>query len=377
LGGFYSSLDADSEGVEGRFYGWDFEELRNASPPEDWELVRAAFGLDGLPNFEGRWILRQAQTDVELAEAFGLKHTEVQARLAAFLSHLHAIRSRRIRPATDDKVLLAWNGLALRALAEAAWYLRSEVYLQAAQRCAAFLTSQMVINGQAYRSWRQNRVVQPAFLEDYASLGLGLLALYQADHDAAWYSLAAGLAAEMLARFRGADSGFYDTQESQGGLLYRPSDVQDNATPCGSSLAAEFLLRLAALSGNGEYHDIASGMIRRVADAMGRYPLAFGNWLRSADLLVHPIQEVAIVLPSGPKEDSRLLDTIRHAWVPNLVLAVGQFPAASADPELLRDRPLLGGKPTAYVCRQMVCLSPVVDSNDLAALLESPNHASH
>ncbi len=373
-GGFYSSIDADSEGVEGKFYVWTKEEIRSHLLDKS-ELFEAAYGITEQGNWEGKTVLQRALDDSTLAARFGFDPQTVPVKLAECHSVLLAARSRRPRPATDDKILTAWNGLMLATLAEAARVivpahsLLQETYYEMATRNAEFLLSALRPQGQLRRSWRDGKTTQQVFLEDYAALILGLFELYQTDFQERWYSAALELTEEMITRFSDPRGGFFDTPADGERLFLRPKDLQDNATPCGGSLACEALLKLTALSGNGRYHDLAEQSLREVAEAALRYPTAFGRWLSAADFALGNGKQAAVLGEAEGKDFQALIRFLRAEYRPNLVVAASAFPPSAAAPALLRDRPPLPGKATVYLCEQFICRQPVTEVEQLALLL--------
>jgi hypothetical protein len=368
-GGFYSSLDADSEGQEGKFYVWTRDELQSViSDDRLFELFAAAYGVTRQGNWEGRTVLRRALDDASLASRFRLDLTHVSASLDACHRKLLAARGARVRPATDDKVLTAWNGLMLRAFAEAGRFIapsdKQAGYLNVAIRNADFLLRSLRPSGHLRRTWRNGATNQEVFLEDFAALILGLLQLYQSDFNTRWFTAAQELADEMIDRFSDGNQGFFDTPGDAEALLMRPKDLQDNATPSGNSLAAQALLELAAFSDKGQYRDLAENALRLVGDDARKYPTAFAGWLSAGDFAVNGNQQVAIV--SATLDGlAPLLDVVRGQFRPNVVVAASSFPPPHSAPALLVDRPLQGGAPTAYVCRNFVCRLPVNTPQDL------------
>ncbi|QYK50324.1 MAG: thioredoxin domain-containing protein [Anaerolineales bacterium] len=366
-GGFYSSLDADSEGEEGKFYVWSLAEIQASLDEAQAELVIAAYGVSAAGNFEGHNVLQRVKGDEELAKQFGTDTAEVRSQLATAHAALLAARSRRVRPGTDDKVLTAWNGLMLIAYAEAARYLKRPDYLQIAQTNADFLLREMHNGSRLLRSWRAGRAEHNAYLEDYAALTLGLLALYQSDGDVRWYSAAESLAGEFTQHFADPAGGFFDTRSDHEALITRPKDQQDNATPSGNALAALALLQLYAYTGNSAFHDTASAMLGGMAAAAVRYPTAFAQWLYAGSWLLAGGREVAVV---GEGADA-LLDTLWSAWRPFDVAAISGVETPEGAPPLLNDRLLKDGKATAYVCRNFACQLPVNTAAELAQQLQS------
>jgi uncharacterized protein YyaL (SSP411 family) len=367
-GGFYSSLDADSEGEEGRFYVWTLDEIRGALGGRD-ELFEAAYGLTAAGNWEGRTVLQRALDDAALAVRFGLPVEEVYARLQAGHARLLALRNTRVRPATDDKVLASWNGLMLCAFAEAARVLSDARYLRIAANNANFMLTSLRPGGHLRRAWRRGQVSSGVYLEDYASLILGLLELYQTDFNNRWYTEASGLAEEMLQKFIDPGGGFYDTPSDAEIVLTRPKDLNDNATPSGNALAAEALFKLAAFTGNTAWQQQAEKMLGLVADLAPRYPTAFGRWLCAADFNFHQVRQVAVVGDLLDIRTQALLAEILNAYDPNLVVAASPYPAPDGSPALMTGRPMLEDKPTVYVCEGFVCRQPVTGVDELHVLL--------
>ncbi len=313
-GGFYSSLDADSEGEEGRFYVWTLEEIREVLK-DDSEFFEAAYGITVRGNWEGKTILQRSLDDASLGARFRLTPEAVRAKLADSHSKLLAARAARVRPGTDDKVLTAWNGLMLAAIAEAARVIASEakqsprpdeetldllskspdasagvasslktaprndMYYELATRNADFLLNSLRPDGKLKRSWRDGKPTNEVFLEDYAALVLGLIELYQTDFNDRWFASARELTDEMIQLFSDPNGGFFDTAKDSEELLLRPKDLQDNATPSGNSLACEALLKLAAFSDEGTYRELAEKSMSQVSESALRYPTAFGRWL--------------------------------------------------------------------------------------------------
>jgi len=371
-GGFYSSLDADSEGEEGKFYVWTLEEIREVLK-EDSEFFEAAYEITPRGNWEGKMVLQRALDDDSLAARFKLDPKTVPAKLSDSHSRLLAGRSSRVRPGTDDKILTAWNGLMLAAVAETARAM-DEFELQhkyhiLATRNAEFLLEALRPNGKLKRSWRQGKITNEVFLEDYAALILGLIELYQTDFQDKWFAFAQELTAEMLNLFSDPNGGFFDTSKDSRELLLRPKDLQDNATPSGNSLACEALLKLAAFTDNGKYQDLAEKSLGLVSNQALRYPTSFARWLSAADFALGNVKQMAVVYESDPREVRKLLQTIQATYRPNAIVAASSYPPSDRAPGLLMDRPLKDGKPTIYVCEGFVCKMPVTSTSELQDLL--------
>jgi uncharacterized protein YyaL (SSP411 family) len=371
-GGFYSSLDADSEGEEGKFYVWDAAEIEQILGA-DWDFFKAAYGITARGNWEGRTVLQRALDDSSLAARFALTENLVADKLAGCHRKLLAVRETRIRPGLDDKVLTGWNGLMLSAFAEAARaFDGSDLglnYLKSATRNANFLLTELRPQGRLCRTWRAGKTSPQVFLEDYAALILGLLDLYETDFNNRWFAAAQELADEMLERFNDPSGGFFDTPSDGEALLMRPKDVQDNATPSGNALAVETLLRLAALTERAEIRTKAEDAFRLVAESAIRYPTTFARWLGAADFVLAAVKQVAVVGAPETAATQALLAEIRAGWRPNQVTAASALPLPPHAPDLLAGRPMLENQPTAYVCEGFVCQQPVTEPEALAKLL--------
>ena len=375
-GGFFSSLDADSEGVEGKFYVWNLDEIREALK-EDSEFFEAAYGVSAKGNWEGKTVLQRALDDSSLAARFKLDPKTVTAKLTGCHSRLLAVRARRIRPQTDDKIITAWNGLTLAAFAEAARAIGNDElsrrYSASAIRNADFLLTALRPGGQLRRSWREGKITNAVFLEDYAALTLGLLELYQTDFNDKWFASAVELADEMLEKFSDPDGGFFDTPNDGEAPLIRPKDIADNATPSGSALACEALLKLAALTGGGKYRDLAEQALTTASEPALRYPLGFARWLSAAEYAQAKTNQIAILGETRDENFERLLQVIRAKYRPGVVTAASVFPPQQNAPALLKGRELKNGRTTAYLCKGFVCKTPVNDPQALAKQLEEEN----
>ena len=359
-GGFYSSLDADSEGKEGKYYAWRLEEIKTAlGDPRDFEFFLAAYEVTPEGNFDGANVLQRSLDDQSLSKRFSITEEQVVDWLNRVHKALLLERQNRVRPGTDDKVLVSWNALMLAAFAEAARYLHRLDYLEAAAKNARFIFTNMKVNGRLLRSWRRGQARQNAYLEDYAAMIQGLLALYQSDPDPAWFTEAVSFANQMVLHYKDPRGDFFDTSDDHETLLVRPKELQDNATPSGSSLAAGALLQLSAYTANGEWRDTAEQMIGSTQDLAARYPTAFAGWLQDLDFAIGPVFEVAIVGDPGDPATQALSSALWSTYRPNLVAAISAYPPKPGAPPLLQDRLLQTGKPTAYVCQRFVCHRPV------------------
>jgi uncharacterized protein YyaL (SSP411 family) len=366
-GAFYSTQDADSEGEEGKFYVWSAEELRDLLS-DDAPLALAYWGATDSGNFEGRNILHVAQPLEEVAASLGISADAARASLEQARKALYEARSRRIWPGKDDKALAAWNGWMLRAFAEAGRLLDREDYRAAANKNADFVARELLVEGRLRRAWRNGQAKLDAYLEDYAALANAFLSLYEATGDASRFTFARDLVETMIERFWDEPTGaLFDTASDAEALIGRPRDLTDNATPSGTSLACEALLRLAAFTGDLRYREYAARILVALAPAMERHPSSFGHLLCALDDLIGPYYEVAIAGNPGDAATLALVQAVNSRFAPRVALAVG----APGDTEipLLENRALLDGQPAAYVCQGFVCHRPVTAPADLLAQL--------
>jgi len=367
-GAFLSSLDADSEGVEGRYYVWSLEEIR-AALGKDANLFAETYGVTAEGNWEGINVLQRSVDDATVAVRHGMSQSEVDALLDRCRIRLLDVRDKRVRPAADDTVLTAWNSLMLASFAEAARVFRDRTCLDIAVRNADFLLTALRPDGRLRRTWHEGTAGQEAYLDDYASLILGLLELYQTDFDNRWFVAAQHLAKEMKGRFTDPAGGFFDTPDGAEQLIIRPKDLQDNAVPSGNALATEALLTLAALTGRTEWRRLAEKSLNLVTDLAVRYPTSFGRWLCAGDFALAKETQVAIIGNPADERTVELIAEVRTKWRPNLVIAVSPAPLPPGAPDLLADRSMVNGQPTAYMCEGSVCRQPVTQPEDLGAQL--------
>lgn len=366
-GGFYSTTDADSEGEEGRFFVWSVDELREVLG-DDARIAIEYWGVSPRGNFEGHNILYVPNDDEVVAGRLNLSSDELRDKIAAIKDRLFAVRSQRVPPGLDDKILTAWNGMMLASLAEAARVLNRADYREAAVKNADFLLRDLQVDGRLLRTYKDGQSKIYAYLEDYANLIDGLLEVYQTTFDTRWFVEARRLADSVLEHFAAPDGGFYDTSDDGEKLIVRPRNLQDNATPAGSSMMAKQLARLAAYTGDSRYDEAARGTLAVLVEAMRQYPQAFGEALSAADMLVTGLAEVAVV--GSPEAARDLLATIQTPYRPNAVTALS---ASNVDDEhvipLLSYRTMKNGEPTAYVCRNFTCRMPVTTPTEVSDLL--------
>ncbi|MBM3942676.1 MAG: thioredoxin domain-containing protein [SAR202 cluster bacterium] len=375
-GGFYSAQDADSEGEEGKFFLWTPQEIRDVLGEQEGDLVAGFFGVTEAGNFEGRNILNVPQSRQNFALENGLTEAALEEVVRQGKEKLRQAREARVHPLLDDKVLTSWNGLMLRSFAEAATVLHRADYLAAARRNAQFLldnlrspsSSSGQPQGRLLRTWRQGQAKLLGYLEDYACLADGLLALYEATFEHSWLAEAVTLSDQMLELFWDEGvGGFYDTGADHEALVIRPRDIFDNAQPCGGSVATEVLLRLALLTGNQDYALKATAPLRALHDLMARAPAGTGHWLAALDFYVATPKEVAVIGPRESPATQALLETVFGPFRPNKVVAgaaSAQAAAATGLP-LLAQRGLVNGQSAAYVCQNYACQIPTTEPGEL------------
>ncbi len=365
-GGFYGSRDADSSGEEGLFYLWRVQEVDEVLGTSDGAFFRRAYGLTEEGNFEGRNILHLPHGLDAFAEAMGLASQDASRRLADARRALLEARREREPPARDEKVLTAWNAFALRALAEAGAALGREDYLNAARANGAFLLEALREDGRLLRSWKDGRAHVPGFLDDYAGLGNALLSLHETTLEPRWLHEGLALAEAVLDRFWDEEAGvFFDTARDAEALVVRPRNVMDNATPSGTSLGVELLLRSGHLLGREDYLERASRALTRELNALRRVPSAFGHLLDGLTTCLDPWLEITLV---GDANDPLLSEMTRAAHSPYLPnrMVVGGDPSLLPSLPLVEGRGARDGRATAYVCRNMVCGAPIHEPEALA-----------
>jgi uncharacterized protein YyaL (SSP411 family) len=374
-GAFYSTQDADSEGVEGKFFVWDKDEVESLLGPEDARLFCAYYDVTSGGNFEGRNILNVPRPADEVAR----EQNVTAARLAEVVERgrgrLFTERERRVKPGRDEKVITAWNGLMLEAYAEAAAVLGRDDYRETAERNAEFILETLVSDGLLLHVYKDGRAKHVGFLDDYAFVVSGLVTLYETTGRRRWLEAALGLADKMLEEFWDEEGGglFYNGRSGEQ-LIVRNKDYFDNATPSGHSVAAEALLRLSVLTGSEDYRRRAVNLLRLVRDAVERYPSAFGYALGAFDFYLSTPKEVVIVSGGDAGGAGLLKREVWGRYTPNKVVALaagGDDDDAAAElVPLLRERTAVGGRATAYVCENYTCLRPVNTPEELAAQLE-------
>jgi uncharacterized protein YyaL (SSP411 family) len=373
-GGFYSSEDADSQGEEGKFYIWRRHEVINALGEDDGEIFCRFFDITEEGNFEhGTSILNIPVPLEEFSERTGIPADRMRSIISSGKKRLFYIREERVRPGRDDKVLAAWNGLMLTAFAEAANILGRDDYREVAIRNAEFLLGHMMREGRLLRTYKDGAARLNAYLEDYAFLTEGLIAIYEATFELKYFEQARNLANVMIEQFWDeSDSGFFFTSSDHEELITRTKDYFDNAIPSGNSAASIALLKLHFLTQEQQFIRCAADILRTMRQTLSKYPSAFGYSLCALDFYLSEPKEIAIIGPAGSHEVRSFIEEIYSGYIPNKVLAAAPEEDAEATGaiKLLMGRRAVEGKPTVYVCRNYTCLAPATTPQDLAARLE-------
>jgi uncharacterized protein len=362
-GGFAASLDADSDGEEGKFYVWRPAELDAVLGPEDGEFAAQVFGVTAVGTFErGASVLQRRAEPADTG------------RFDRVRSALLAARDGRVRPGRDDKIVAAWNGLAISALAECGLLLGRPDFIEAAHGAASWLAGVHMTGDQLVRTSRGGYAGDSAgVLEDYACVAEGFQVLCGVTGEGRWLALAGRLLEVALSAFGDGEGGFYDTAADGEPLIFRPADAADNATPSGTFAVAGALLSYSALTGSARYRQAAEAALGVLPAIAARYPRAAGSGLAVAEAWLAGPPEIAVV---GDEDDERthvLHQTALHAAPPGAVLALGD-----GTEEIEGSIPLLVGRrqvdeaPAAYVCRQFTCQAPVTTAQQLREMLAQP-----
>jgi uncharacterized protein YyaL (SSP411 family) len=353
-GGFYSTQDADSEGVEGKYYLWTYNEILQAVGEEQGKIVSDYFGVTSEGNFEGRNILHVANGT--------MRGTSIKIEPAK--STLLKKREQRVKPGRDDKALASWNGLMLASLAEAAIVLERGDYLSAAVANGAFLINSMISDGYLRRTYKDGVAKINGYLEDYALVIEGLLGLHQATFSSNWLGQVLKLAETMIELFWDNDTKiFYDTSNMHENLFARPRNVNDSPLPSGSSAATSVLLKLAAIADNERFRQIASQSLRSARYLLERYPLGFANWLCALDFYLSTPKEIAVIGPRNNPMTQELLGALYSTWLPNKVVVAydPDEPAPPSELKLFENKKMINKQPTVYVCQNYTCQTPATD----------------
>jgi hypothetical protein len=374
-GPFYSTQDADSEGVEGKFYVWSAREIEDILGKEAAEVFGYVYGVTPEGNWEDHNILNRSKTYEQNSRLLGLPEPDLRRLLDECKRKLFAARSRRVWPSRDEKVLTSWNGLMISAFAQAAQALDHPAYAEAAGRAADFLLARMrTPEGRLLRTYSAN--TQPklnAYLEDYSFLLDALVSVYEATFAVRWVEAALDLAGVLIDEFWDpAEGGFFYTGRSHEALIARNKEPQDSAIPSGNSLAVMALLRLAKLTGREDLWEKAQATLRLFRGLMVGSPMAAGQMLTALDFYLGPVQEFAAVGDPDSPDTRRVLRAIHGGFRPNKVVALLPPRDGKHAQEVL---PLLAGKTSAgpvttYLCQDFTCQAPWVGPEAVEAALQ-------
>ncbi len=369
-GGFYSTEDADSEGVEGKFYVWTPSQLEEVLGQEAASVFARVYDITDSGNFEhGQSILNLPKSIDQQAELLGRDADELRAELAESRRKLFAAREERIHPGKDDKVIVAWNGLMIDAMARAGATLNEPRYTEAAAKAARFILAEMRRpDGRLLHTWRGGEAKLDAYLDDYACLANSLVTLYESTFEAEFLDESLRLTGVVTERFACPEGGFYYTADDHEQLITRTLDFQDNAVPSGNAMAATAMARLGKLTGDARHLDAADATVRRAVGLIGRYPTAAGQMQIAADLLRGPTYELVVADETG---DGATLAAIRRRYLPNAVLASATGPAPESLAALLAGKEPVSGQPVLYVCEGFLCHAPAIGAEEIAGRLES------
>jgi uncharacterized protein YyaL (SSP411 family) len=374
LGGFYSTQDADSEGVEGKFFVWSREEVTELLGEKDAALFASYYNVTKAGNFEGENILNVTRDLHEVARAEKLTPEELSETLSKARQKLFEAREERVKPARDEKILTAWNGLMLAGFAEAGAILDRSDYTEIAKRNARFVLDNLRRDGLLLRTYKDEQAKLNAYLEDYAFYIDGLVTLFETTGELEWFQEALLLTATMIDEFwDDQEGGFFYTGNSHEDLIVRSKDFFDNATPSGNSVATSVLLRIGLMTDQSDYQRRAATVLRLTAASLRRYGAGFGRMLGALDFYLGKPKEIAIIGALGSADTESLLKTVWTAYLPNKVVALA-FPGDSSAADaisLLRDRTQIDGQATAYVCEQFICKQPVTTATELASQLQN------
>jgi uncharacterized protein YyaL (SSP411 family) len=370
-GGFYAAQDADSDGVEGKFFVWTPDEIASVVGGEHAEIVCRFYGVTPEGNFEHKSILNRTVDLDQMAATFQRPANEIAAIIAAARTRLLAARSLRLAPARDEKILTSWNALMIGAFAEAYKVLGDVGYRDAAERAVGFVVTNLYRDGRLLRTWTAGEAKLDAYLDDYAFLVNALLDLYEGTADSSLVTKAAELALTILDRFEDREhGGFFFTGTGHETLVHRPKPVFDGSLPSGNSAAVQGLLRLFHYVGDERFFTAAERALRRFAAAMAKNPFGFAHMIGLADFYLRKPREIVIVGGSNDSATAELRARIHGAYLPNKTVVVTD-PASAQCLPIAEGKTQVDGRVTAYVCHDYTCSPPVTSWSALEPLLDS------
>jgi len=373
-GGFYASLDADTPEGEGRYYAYTLETLQEQLTSDEFNQLYDLITLSEEGNFEsGLNIIQLKNGFQKLAAASNLTTSEFQNKLEPIFKKLRTSRSTRTAPGRDEKIITGWNAMAIRAFAQAGLMFGNEDFLDTARRASQFLLDELQLpDGRLNRSWSQGKASHPAALEDYAATILALHAVYEVDFASKYFQVICSLHRIMEQDFAAGSGLYFDASAAVGDLIVRPQNLQDNATPSGNALAGHVKWLLGNYEHDSAHFENLARMLHAVAKKANQYPTHFGYWLRIADLAESQGQQIALISETGPASLQPYFEIIHKHYRPYTVVAAKYIDKNQTQglPGLLEDRPLVEGKPTAYVCQGFSCKMPVTDPKAMGAQLK-------
>ena len=362
-GGYYSSLDADSEGVEGKFYVWEVDELRSLLSEQEFAVIEQRFDLTRGPNFEDKYHLHEFVSLQSTAQELSISESECMTLWSAARDKLYLARSQRIAPGRDDKVLTSWNALMIKGMLIASRVFNSKEFFNSAQQALAFIQSNMCIDNRLFATYKDGKAHLNAYLDDYAFLLDAILEYLQTDWDSQYLQLAENLAEVMLNQFQDSDhGGFYFTSNDHESLIQRPKLSADEATPAGNGIAAHSLLKLGYLLSNTKYIEAAERTIEYASQQIVNSPMAHGSLLACIEDIQSPPE---IIIIRGPEKDTLEWKQLAQSnYSPRRM--VFSIPSDTPDlPEALASKFNYEYKTQAFICQGTSCLAPIEDIKEL------------
>jgi uncharacterized protein YyaL (SSP411 family) len=374
-GGFYSAEDADSEGKEGEFYVWEPKQIDSVLDKDEASIFNAYYGVTKKGNFEeGKTILNISSPIKQLGEKFNKDHATIASILTVARTKISDERSKRIRPHRDDKVVTAWNGLMISSLAYGGAVLQEEKYIKSAERAAKFILDVLHKNGRLMRYYRDGRIVEPAFLDDYAFTIMAFLDLYEATFDAKWLIEAKELSEEMIKFFADNEQGgFFLTGKDADKLIARNKPGSDGAIPSGNSIAALGLLKLGRLTMNQHFTEQGSKVLELFSQQLKQSPAYSSAMLTALSFWIGPTQEIVIAGNADAPETKQMLKLAYDRFMPNAVVLFHDHGEVGFAIEkivpFIKNQTSIDGKATAYVCENYVCKKPIDEIDGLEKTL--------
>ena len=383
-GAFYSAEDADSEGVEGKFYVWTEAEFRELFDQKEADLLARVFHVEKQGNFREETRAKSAGNNIpylgksltEISSDLGIPFSELKQRIDVARTKAFEVRQKRIHPHKDDKILTDWNGLMIAALSRAGQVLGEKRFENEARHAAEFIMSRMRdANGRLQHRYREGEAAIVANLDDYAFMMWGLIELYEAGFEVKYLKWALELHESLLEHFwDSAGGGFFFTPDDGEDLLVRKKEVYDGAIPSGNAVAMHNLLRLARLTGRAEFDEQASRISKAFSGQVEQFPSGYTQFLSSLDFGMGPSYELILADPSQNDGAKEMIEAFRTRYLPNLVVIYR--PSGERLNEIVgiapfvADNPPLNGNPTAYVCRDKTCYKPTTDPGEMLKRLE-------